>query len=97
MKDPYFNNIYCLVYAERLSYQVCEAAFKEYESLSQGINGNYCMHVHSYSNQSCHKPYMIPLSGSFRATSVVDIYKVFSWVCFAHMHTTIKHFWISIV
>ena len=45
MKDPYFNNIYCLVYAERLSYQVCEAAFKEYESLSQGINGNYCMPV----------------------------------------------------
>ena len=40
MKDPDFNNIYCLVHAERLTYQVCEAAFKEYESLSQGINGN---------------------------------------------------------
>ena len=42
MKDPDFNNIYCLVHAERLSYQVCEAAFKEYDSLSQGINGIYC-------------------------------------------------------
>ena len=40
MKDPDFNHIYCLVHAERLSYQVCEAAFKEYDSLSQGINGN---------------------------------------------------------
>ena len=40
MKDPSFNHIYCLVHAERLSYQVCEAAFKEYDSLSQGINGN---------------------------------------------------------
>ena len=40
MKDPGFNHIYCLVHAERLSYQVCEAAFKEYDSLSQGINGN---------------------------------------------------------
>ena len=40
MKDTEFNNIYCLVHAERLSYQVCEAAFKEYDSLSQGVNGN---------------------------------------------------------
>ena len=40
MKDPGFNNIYCLVHAEQLSYQVCEAAFKEYDSLSQEINGN---------------------------------------------------------
>ena len=40
MKDPDFNHIYCLVHAERLSYQVCEAAFKEYNGLSQGINGN---------------------------------------------------------
>ena len=39
MKDPGFYNIYCLVHAERLSYQVCEAAFKEYDSLSQGNNG----------------------------------------------------------
>ena len=46
MKDPNYQNIYCLVHAERLSYQVCEAAFKEYDSLSQGVNGNYCMHVH---------------------------------------------------
>ena len=41
MKDPDYKNIYCLVHAERLSYQVCEAAFKEYDSLSQGNNGNY--------------------------------------------------------
>ena len=47
--------------------------------------------------QSCHKPYMMPLSWSFRANSVVDIYKVFSWICFAHMYTIIKHFWIFIV
>ena len=46
MKDPYYHNIYCLVHAERLSYQVCEAAFKEYDSLSQGNNGNYCMHMY---------------------------------------------------
>ena len=46
MKDPGFNNIYCLVHAERLSYQVCEAAFKEYDSLSQEINGN--VHILDY-------------------------------------------------
>ena len=45
MKDPDYWNIYCLVHAERLSYQVCEAAFKEYHSLSQGNNGNYCMRM----------------------------------------------------
>ena len=45
MKDPYYQNIYCLVHAEQLPYQVCEAAFKEYDSLSQGNNGNYCMHM----------------------------------------------------
>ena len=39
MQDPEFNNIYCLVHAERLSYQVCEAAFKEYENIFQGVNG----------------------------------------------------------
>ena len=39
MKDPEFKNIYCLVHAEQLSYQVCEAAFREYDSLSQGKNG----------------------------------------------------------
>lgn len=39
MKDPEFKNIYCLVHAERLSYQICEAAFKEYDSLFQGNNG----------------------------------------------------------
>ena len=43
MKDPDYQNIYCLVHAEQLPYQVCEAAFKEYESLSQGNNGNYCL------------------------------------------------------
>ena len=46
MKDPEFNNIYCLVHAERLSYQVCEAAFKEYDNFSQGINGN--VHFFTY-------------------------------------------------
>ena len=49
MKDPDFNNIYCLVHAERLSYQVCETAFKEYDSLSQGINGNVfldCVYIY---------------------------------------------------
>ena len=45
MKDPDFNNIYCLVHAERLSYQVCEAAFKEYDSLSQGVNGKLYVDV----------------------------------------------------
>ena len=39
MKDPEFKNIYCLVHAERLSYQICEAAFKGYDSLFQGNNG----------------------------------------------------------
>ena len=41
MKDPGFKNIYCLVHAERLSYQVSEAAFKEYDSISQGNNSMY--------------------------------------------------------
>ena len=45
MKDPDFYNIYCLVHAERLSYQVCEAAFKEYDSLSQGVNGKLYVNV----------------------------------------------------
>ena len=40
MKDPDFKTTYCLVHAERLSYQVCEAAFKQYDNLSQGNNGN---------------------------------------------------------
>ena len=43
MKDPNYQNIYCLVHAEQLPYQVCEAAFKEYETLSQGNNGKYCI------------------------------------------------------
>ena len=48
MQDPGFNNIYCLVHAERLSYQVCEAAFKEYETISQGVNGIlYTLLAHS--------------------------------------------------
>ena len=45
MKDPGFRNIYCLVHAERLSYQVCESAFKEYDSLSQGNNCKFVINA----------------------------------------------------
>ena len=39
MGDPNKFRIFCMVYAERLSYQVCDEAIRELFKLSQGRNG----------------------------------------------------------
>ena len=37
--DPDYFRIFCLVYAERLSYQICDRALKSLSELSQGKGG----------------------------------------------------------
>ena len=39
LRDPNYFRIFCLVYAERLSYQICDKALKSLSELSQGKKG----------------------------------------------------------
>lgn len=39
MGDPNHFRIFCLIYAERLSYQVCDKALRTLTECSQGKNG----------------------------------------------------------
>ena len=41
--DPGFVRIFCLAHAERLSYQVCDAALRSLSELSQGRKGMILM------------------------------------------------------
>ena len=39
MWDPGYKQIFCLLFAEKLSYKVCDESLVELDKLSQGING----------------------------------------------------------
>ena len=37
--DPNYFKIFCLVYAEKLSYQVCDRSLRDLNEVTQGKNG----------------------------------------------------------
>ena len=43
--DPDYKQVFCLVFAEKLSYKVCDESLAELDKLSQGKNGmsNICV------------------------------------------------------
>ena len=45
VKDPMFKRIFCLVHAEKLSYQVSDWALRSLSDLTQGKQGNTFMYV----------------------------------------------------
>ena len=38
--DPDYKQIFCLLFAEKLSYKVCDESLAELDKLSQGVKGN---------------------------------------------------------
>ena len=45
VKDPMFKRIFCLVHAEKLSYQVSDWALRSLSDLTQGKQGKTFMYV----------------------------------------------------
>ena len=43
--DPHYLRVFCLAHAEKLSYQVCDAALRLLAELSQGRDGEGYVHV----------------------------------------------------